>query len=282
MSQSMRSLPLRRSLLLSAALIASAGAGCKAVRDGYACAKFQAKTAARSVVLKAAGALWPRQDLAHATGELDSLGLLYGTDKTRRHHFTEIYEYFLSPLKERADKILEIGIAEGGSLKMWERYFPRARIYGIDIVDASRLDSKTLQTFIADQSDRRALQGFLRAHGGGFDLILDDGGHSMEQQQVSFGFLFKEVKPGGFYIIEDVHTSVYANFGNRYGASKDGKDTTLAMIDAFLRTGAVRSRFMTPEEEKELTATIEYANLFSRNNGTSMTCLFRKKPAKSR
>ena len=37
-----------------------------------------------------------------------------------------------------------------------------------------------------------------------FDIILDDGSHIVEHMILSFNTLFKYVKPGGFYIIEDI------------------------------------------------------------------------------
>jgi len=47
------------------------------------------------------------------------------------HNYTEVYEYFFLPLKYAPIRILEIGIEEGGSLRLWEKYFPNATIFGI-------------------------------------------------------------------------------------------------------------------------------------------------------
>lgn len=201
------------------------------------------------------------------------------TDKgLTAHHFTEIYEHVLSPLRYKPIRILEIGIAEGGSLAMWEDYFPKARIYGIDIEDASALNRERVTTFVADQSNRQQLEAFIRAHGPEFDFILDDGGHSMEMQQVSLGYLFPYVKPGGYYIVEDVHTSLLWYPGEGYGAEQDEKNTTLTMIIEYMRSSTIASKYMTPEEQTYLTRQIEYSNLFFRNNPEhSMTCIFKKR-----
>jgi hypothetical protein len=102
----------------------------------------------------------------------------------------------------------------------------------------------------------------------------------MEQQQVSFGYLFESVRPGGYYIIEDVHTSVYAIHQDRFGATKTGEGTTLAMIDHFIRTGQIESAFMTAEERADLTRNLEYASLLSRDEGRGITCIFKKKDLK--
>jgi hypothetical protein len=273
----MKSLKVMFPIFVCAFIAAFISTGCNAKHNCFDSVKRQAKNGIGFVLYKTNKLVYPGQDINRNLGQLDALGLLYGTDKTMKHHYTEIYEDFLCPLKNKADKILEIGIADGASLKMWKDYFPHAIIYGIDIVDESRFNSNTIKTFVADQADRIKLQKFINSFGSNFDFILDDGGHSMEQQQVSFGFMFKHVKPGGFYIIEDVHTSIYTHYGDEYGATINGEKTTLAMIDNFIRTGTVKSDYMTPEEKNALTAHIEYCNLFSRDNGMSITCIFRKK-----
>src|SRR4030042_4181421 len=100
----------------------------------------------------------------------------------------------------------------------------------------------------------------------------------MEQQQVSFGYLFTYVKPGGYYIIEDVCTSFLgATLGAKFGVEENEKNTTGAMIDNFVRTGKIESKYMTTEETDYLTANITYCNLLSRNKGWSITCIFKKK-----
>ncbi len=214
-------------------------------------------------------------------GTLTALADKYRTDKGSHglggsggHHYTEVYEYFFYPIKNKARKICEIGILAGASLKMFRDYFPNAVIYGIDIRDSSKLNSATIKTFIADQANRKQLKDFIDTCGNGFDMILDDGGHTMEQQQVSFGYLFKYLKPGGYYIIEDVHTSLMDRGG--YGVEKDGENTTLTMIDNFIRNGRIESKYMTAAEQSDLTANIRYCNLLSRDKGGSITCIFKK------
>ena len=200
------------------------------------------------------------------------------TDKGKKiHHFTEAYELFFSPLRSSASKIFEIGIAGGGSLEMWRDYFPKATIYGIDIEPKTQLDSNRIKTFVADQADRTQLQSFIDKFSGSFDIIIDDGGHTMDQQQISVGFLFKYLKPGGYYVIEDVHTSL-PQFWSGFGVEPDGRNSTLTMINNFVSTGRLESRYLSPAEAKYLARSIEFCNLFSRNNPFhSMTCILKKR-----
>jgi len=214
---------------------------------------------------------------ANKFGEL-SLLALGKTDKAMDGHgFTELYEQIFYPLKDSPIKIFEIGILDGGSLILWRDYFPNAKIYGIDVFDRSNLDSERIKTFVANQANRDQMDAFIDKYGGDFDIILDDGGHKMEQQQISLGHLFKYVKPGGYYIIEDVHTSI-PQYYSGYGVDEDETNSTLEMINLFIKSALIKSKYLEPQEEDYLRNNIEYCNLFFRNDGLhSIACVFKKK-----
>ncbi|MBI4445423.1 MAG: class I SAM-dependent methyltransferase [Acidobacteria bacterium] len=217
------------------------------------------------------------------------------TDKVDTHGFTEIYEHLFFALRSAPIRICEIGIAGGGSLHVWSKYFNHATVFGIDIHTLDELrsllrqqgmteeflptqpESERIKTFVADQANREQLKNFIAKYGGGFDIVLDDGGHTMEQQQVSFGFFFRHLKPGGYYVIEDVHTSLTDRYEG-FGAQKNEGNTTLRMINSFIRTGQIESAYLQPDEVQYLNQQIEYCNLFYRNNNArSITCIFKKK-----
>ena len=221
----------------------------------------------------------------HADEPVGELTRLAGskTDKgVTVHHFTEVYERFFSPLRFTAAKVFEIGIAGGGSLEMWRDYFPKAAIYGIDIYPKTEMDSERVKTFVADQADRAQLAAVIDQFGGGYDIIVDDGGHSMEMQQVSVGRLFKYVKPGGYYVIEDVHSTLPERWSG-FGVEAGGANSTLAMLGRFIASGRVDSPYLAPAEEKYLSKSIEFCNLFSRNNRfRSLTCILKKRATAKR
>lgn len=90
---------------------------------------------------------------------LSSLCEKYNTDKCPKgHNYTQVYELFFRPKRDKAKKIMEIGIGGGASLNIWRDYFPNATIYGIDIFDRSKLNSNYIKTFIGDQTKREDLQ----------------------------------------------------------------------------------------------------------------------------
>lgn len=227
----------------------------------------------------------PEQPTGSAPAGVGELGRLSmgRTDKgPDGHDYTEVYEHFFAPLKAEPIRILEIGIDRGGSLLMWRDYFPKAQIFGIDIESRSDMDSDRIHTFVADQSSREQLGAFLAKFPGPYDVILDDGGHSMEQQQVSLGFLFGQVRPGGYYVVEDVHTSLPAFYPSKwFGVDADGSNTTLRMLETFVRTGRFESRHMTEGEALLLSGQVEFSNLFRRTTTPpSITCLLKRKAAR--
>jgi SAM-dependent methyltransferase len=214
---------------------------------------------------------------ADVSGKLDRLAGDTTDKASSGHGFLEFYERFFQPIKNSATKVFEIGISEGASLVLWEKYFPKATVYGIDILDKSALESKRIKTFVADQADRSQLAAFIDKFGGDFDFILDDGGHTMPQQQISFGFLFQYVRPGGYYIIEDLHTSLPGVYPTPY-VKEGGADSTLRMLFHFIETRQIESQYMTFEEKRYLRQDVEYVALFQRNVVyPSITSIIKKK-----
>jgi hypothetical protein len=194
------------------------------------------------------------------------------------HGYTDIYEGFLVQWRYAPLRIMEIGVAGGGSLGLWYNYFPQASIFGIDIDDASRFENARVKTCRADQSKRDQLEKCLKQFGGSFDLLIDDGGHSMDQQQISLGYLFPHVRPNGFYFLEDLHTSlpeVYPGFGVEPGEA----NTTLTMLARYLHgvPAHFESKYMTDGERSYLDAHVEYISLnFLNNQSHSIMCVLKK------
>ncbi len=165
---------------------------------------------------------------------LDKLALEAGTDKSSNfHNYTEVYSELFASLRDKPIKFLEIGIYRGNSVKLWENYFPNGELHFIDITDAyiQHSTSRSYYHFLS-QSDRNALDQFGRNTGGEFDVIIDDGGHTMNQQIISFQHLFPFVKSGGIYIIEDLHTSYWGEYGGNGNltAPKAGQGTTVELL----------------------------------------------------
>jgi hypothetical protein len=188
---------------------------------------------------------------------LDDLALKTKADKgSNYHNYTEIYAQYFSSLRDQPIKFLEIGIWKGYSVKLWEEYFKNAELHFIDITFQNvEYFSERSKYHLANQESPKDLQNFIQETGGEFDIIVDDGGHTMGQQIVSFCTLFPHVKSGGMYIIEDLHTSYWRSFG---GDRPTG--TTIAFLKSLIdevnfvgaRSGRASHLNVEPALQKEM------------------------------
>jgi hypothetical protein len=129
-------------------------------------------------------------------------------------HYFEIYERYFSKYRGTDVHFLEIGIFQGGSLQMWKEYFgPKAKIYGVDHnARCKQFEDDQVSVFIGDQADKKFLSG-LKKQIPRLDIVLDDGGHTMEQQVNTFEALYPHISANGVYLCEDTHTSYWKRYG---------------------------------------------------------------------
>jgi hypothetical protein len=129
-------------------------------------------------------------------------------------HYFSIYENHFSRFRGNRPKILEVGVFHGGSLQMWKDYFGEGcQIYGIDIDPKCKsLEEEDIEIFIGSQTDRDFLRE-IKNKIGTVDILIDDGGHTMEQQITTYEELFSLVSDNGVYLCEDLHTSYWSDWG---------------------------------------------------------------------
>ncbi len=164
-------------------------------------------------------------------------------------HYFPVYERHFSPWRDRSLTFLEIGVARGGSLPMWRRYFgPLAKIVGIDIDPRCKAHEEDgIFVRIGDQSDPAFLDSVLQEFGAP-DIVLDDGSHRMEHIWASFEHLYPAVPKNGIYMIEDLHTAYWPDFGGGLDAPASFINRAKTLIDqlnADHSRGAVESNDFT-------------------------------------
>ena len=132
-------------------------------------------------------------------------------------HYFDIYDHHFSKYRKKDIVVLEFGVFQGGSLQMWRKYFgKKARIIGVDInPDCKNLEEKGIEIYIGDQEDRKFLKDLMNKLGE-VDVVIEDGGHTMRQQINTFEEVFPFVKEGGAFLIEDLHTSYWKEYGGGY------------------------------------------------------------------
>jgi len=132
------------------------------------------------------------------------------TDKNTVHSYLDLYERLFYKKRSSALNILEIGIKDGGSIKLWRDYFSNAHIYGLDCVSINKLWDElkndkqiTLYTSV-DAYDVEFFTNNFLSKKIKFDVVLDDGPHSLSSQ-LKFIELYSQIlTDDGILIIEDV------------------------------------------------------------------------------
>jgi hypothetical protein len=208
---------------------------------------------------------------------LTEIGIHYGTDKATFHGFTDIYDRYFTPLRDKQLNILEIGIDRGYSILTLRDYFINSQIYAIDCLDKSHLSGDRFIFNIGDQADRNFMQHLFR--GIEFDIIIDDGGHGMEQQQVTLEEMLPRLKSGGIYVLEDLHTSYeYGYTGNR------DDNTTLTLIENINNLSAVKKNNFFINDLTEVQRQVSTCNVYyndtasgKAHRGKSITSVIYKK-----
>ena len=231
----------------------------------------------------------------------------YGTDKYQ-HGYTKIYYDLMKDKKDQNISIFEIGIYQGNSIKMWDEFFtngfvcavdngrllPNSNLrYSFDINTSTEDDDKLLtvgnklenydfgwiesdriKCSISDQRSRFQLEKSFDHFGVDmFDFIIDDGHHFQEHQQKSLGILFKNIKPGGYYFIEDIvkidgMIETFDNWGqkNRSSLREDYSDCTEYVFENFIKTGELKSEYLCDDQISYIESHVEDIHLFDHQN----------------
>lgn len=170
---------------------------------------------------------------------LNDLGLHYGTDKsTLRHNYLSLYEQYLEPRRNQPLTLLELGVLDGASLRMWRDYLPNASIVGLDHKPAISIPGCI--TVQGSQDDPAAIARV--AQHGPFDVIIDDASHISSKTIASFELFYPHLAPGGLYVIEDLHASYWpAIYGDQ--DADYNPDTNKRTIMAYLKRFADNVNF---------------------------------------
>ena len=185
------------------------------------------------------------------------MGLKYQADKAR-NGYLDVYEKYFIPLKNKKINILEIGVHEGASIRLWREWFINAHIIGADVIPNYKTkdtngnyqpidglhiegigwkylefeklfkDLGNSSFFCGDAGDPTFLQEMIskvkEKTGRGLDIIIDDGSHFQYDQMTTLGYLFPYLESGGIYIIEDMCTASGLEEGSQWWGNENWVD----------------------------------------------------------
>lgn len=123
------------------------------------------------------------------------------TDKDRSHSYLAAYRQLTQDMTVR--RLLEIGVWEGGSLALWQQWWPEAEIHGVDR-HLRPVAAPTAPQAHLWQADAYHASFCCGRFGLECDLIIDDGDHELDSMRFVAAHYPKHVAPGGLLVIEDV------------------------------------------------------------------------------
>jgi hypothetical protein len=148
---------------------------------------------------------------------LTKLGRVFGTDKVDALHthnglaYTDVYERYLRSWRWRRFTLLELGVFRGDSMRMWDAFFPRAKVVGLDLEPRAVERASGFEVTIGSQSDPEVLGAILERHPD-LRLVVDDASHITALTIASFRYLFPRLPSGSLYIIEDLSPGTYEDW----------------------------------------------------------------------
>jgi len=138
----------------------------------------------------------------------------------KAHTYTNVYYNLFNHCKNEIKLIFECGIGTnnpninsnmtsrgkpGASLRVWRDYFTNSLIYGADIDKNILFEEDRIKTFYVDQLNEFSIKEMWQnINKSNFDIILDDGLHTLEAGITMFLNSFDKLRKNGIYIIEDV------------------------------------------------------------------------------
>ena len=165
-------------------------------------------------------------------------------------HYFPIYEKWFKDFRGKDLVFVEVGVSQGGSMQMWKDYFGKdSKIIGVDVEErCKQFEDDQVSIEIGSQDDVEFWNKFKEKYPR-VDILLDDGGHTMNQQIVTFMQMFPHIKDGGIYMCEDCHTSYWEKeYGGGYRNPNSYIEFTKQLIDAinaFYTRGAMPPNYFT-------------------------------------
>ena len=141
------------------------------------------------------------------------------SDKTSKHSYDTQYVKYFESMRADVKEVCEIGICRGGSLLLWEEYFPNATLTALDIneLDVDGVPSLNHKRdrnniYIMDSTNNLEVQENLGDKI--FDIVIDDGSHNIDDQIKTLKNFWPLLKEGGIYVIEDIENiESFSRFG---------------------------------------------------------------------
>jgi len=154
-----------------------------------------------------------KYDMNGFNGKYDSSGRHiggWGTDKNDWHGFCDYYEENLSEYVDKEVSILELGTNYGCSAILWHDFLPKSKMLLLDIQETMNgkcweiMDNDRFTYANCDAYDFDNVEEVKSLFPDGFDIVFDDGPHTLDSQKKCIEYYLPLLRDGGTMFIEDV------------------------------------------------------------------------------
>ena len=220
---------------------------------------------------------------------LDELFTYYGTDKAKKvrnqynknsdlfigHGYSKFYENHFEFLKNTNFNLLEIGTWFGASSASFCKYFPNAKIFGIDKNFKFKYRSNNISFIQCDIRTKKGLKKLRnKIYGKKFKIIIDDGSHILTHIITNIIFFINYIERGGFFVIEDFNLPKYYKNLNDSNYKEIYIDEILKNIK---QKKYFKSDILSKSKQKYLFETIENIYIYKGNTKDSDIAFLKKK-----
>lgn len=169
--------------------------------------------------------------------KLDQLANKHKTDKGSMHHdYCRYYEPYIEEFRHQSINLIEMGVGGdedenvgGHSLRMWEEYFSKAKIIGVDVHKKNGIMNKRTKFYQISQDDKQQLESMVKTEGVP-SIIIDDASHINPLTIETFKIMFPLLSSGGIYIVEDLETSYWNDNGYKGNPNPKKGETIMQFL----------------------------------------------------
>ena len=178
----------------------------------------------------------------------------FDKEKIVSHNYSEFYDKYFKNFKKDKINLLELGSHEGKGLASFFFYFPNSDLIGANINPFQmQFSSKRLTELFVDVSSSRSIHSLSNYLKEDLDIIIDDASHNLKDILTAFGILFKKLKSGGCYVIEDMDQFKALKELNPYS----GEATPLEILNKINDKQDFKTSFINDESKKYLIENIK-------------------------
>jgi len=184
----------------------------------------------------------------------------------KKHRYTKLYDNYFNDLRYEQLHLIEMGVADGTSMRMWLTYFQNGKVFGLDNRNikenkylVKQIATKRFNFTKGNQGSGKKLQAIINKADGILNIVIDDCCHRSEERLFSLNFLWPYLQSGGIYIIENLHH--IRGLDKTYFTAP--AINPVEVIKEYIKTGNFNTDgFLTDEEDKLIASQIKTCEMY--------------------